>query len=220
MKILLALLVLVPQTGKKDLKRSCDRMERLKSYHFLVTLETNGEKKTIMEGDYFAPDAVHLKIGEVEAARKGDKTLVKKGDAWEEPKPRAGKKEPSELKLPHDWVRKMVEGIPELKREKSTKLDGVTVDIYVHSLLHGAARKAFEGGGMPLIGSGFDWSKTTNGALFYVDRSDLFRKVELRTKGIGLGRKPFSRVVEITFSNLNRVRCRLPKEVRRELGFK
>ena len=225
---LLLLLQLVPSEARqgrvegdsnKDLKDACARMDQLRSYHFTIKSLHEGEEKNSIEGEYVAPDLLHVRSDKSESVKKGDRKLVKEKDGeWKEPGPLARKLfDPAP---PHEWVRKLIEPCPPLKREKSTKIGAATVDIYVHSLGHESARKSFEAGGMPLIGSVADWSKTQNGLLFYIGRDDLVYKVELRLDGKSKDDKKIDRQVVIEFSDFGRAKPQIPEAAREKLGLK
>jgi hypothetical protein len=220
MKIALAaFLALLLQEANKDLKEACAKMEQVRSYHFTIKSLHEGEEKHSSEGEFVAPDLLHLRSEKSESVKKGDHRLVKEKDGdWKEPGPLARKLfDPT---APHEWVRKFVEQCPPLKREKSTKIGAVTVDIYVHSLGHESARKSFEGGGMPLIGSVADWSKTQNGMLFYIGRDDLIYKVEMRVDGKSKDDKKIDRQVIIEFSDFGKAKPQIPDAAREKLGLK
>ena len=220
MKIAFAgLLALLLQESNKDLKEACAKMDQVRSYHFTIKSLHEGEEKHASEGEYFSPDVLHTRSEKSESAKKGDRRLVKGRDGeWKEPGPLAGKLfDPAP---PHEWVRKLVEGCPPLKREKSTKIGSTTVDIYVHSLGHETARKSFEGGGMPLLGSVADWSKTQNGVLLYIGRDDLVYKVEYRLDGKSKDDKKIDRQVVIEFSDFGKAKLQIPEPAREKLGLK
>lgn len=215
-----ALLGLLFLQAPKDLKESSAAMEKLKSYRFTIKVTHKGEPRPGMEGEYFAPGVLHLRTEKGEFARHGDTRLVKRDGEWVEPARLPRKLEAQDAAMPHDWVRKIAEQCPALKKEKSAKIGAATVDIYVHSLAHDAARKSFEGGGMPLIGSVMDWSKTQNGVLFYIGRDDLVYKVEQRIDGRDRDDKKIDHLVVIEFSEFNKARSKLPPEVKAKLGIK
>ena len=200
MRILLALLVF--QTDdKKDLKVSAEKMAKVKSYQFRVALESGSEMST-HEGE-FADGTVHVKSEKGEAARHGDVRLFKpKGGDWKE-MARGGKREAE----PHEWIERIVALVPALKKERSDKVQGVTVDVYVYALEAAAAKKAFEVGGIgPLF---VDWTKTKNGILIYVGRADdLIYRVELRADA-----GKMSTGVTVDFSRFNQTKLSLPKEI-------
>src|SRR5262245_17213826 len=216
---LAAILALLLQDQNKDLKEACTRMDQVRSYHFTIKSLHEGEEKSAIEGEYVAPDLLHVRSEKSESVKKGERKLVKEKDGeWKEPGPLARKLfDPSP---PHEWVRKLVEPCPAPKKEKSTKIGSATVDIHVHSLAHESARKSFEAGGMPLIGSVADWSKTQNGVLFYVGRDDLFYKVELRLDGKSKDDKKIDRQVLIEFSDFGKAKPQIPDAAREKLGLK
>jgi len=214
--ILLALLL---QESNKDLKEACAKMDQVRSYHFTIKSLHEGEEKSSSEGEYVAPDLLHLRGERSESVKKGERRLIKERDGeWKEPGPLARKL--FDPVPPHDWVRKLVEPCPPLKKEKSTKIGSTTVDIYVHSLAHETARKSFEAGGMPLIGSVADWSKTQNGVLFYVGRDDLIYRVEFRVDGKAKDDKKIERQVIIEFSDFGKAKPQIPEPAREKLGLK
>lgn len=217
--VLGSLLLLLLQEANKDLKEAAARMDQLRSYHYTLKVLHEGEEKHSSEGEFFAPDVLHVRGEKSESVRKGDRKLVKdkEGD-WKEPGPLARKLlDPAP---PHELVRKLVEPCPPLKREKSTKIGSATVDIYVHSLGHESARKSFESGGLPLIGSVADWSKTQNGVLFYIGRDDLVYKVEFRMDGRSKDDKKIDRQIVIEFSDFGKAKLQVPEPVREKLGLK
>lgn len=212
------LLALLLQDQKKDLKEACGRTGQARSYHFTIKALHEGEEKFSIDGEFHAPDVLHVRGERTESVRKGDRKLVKDRDGeWKEPGPLA---RPGHPHPPHEWVQKIAENVPALKKEKSTKIGGVTVDVYVHSLANENARKAFEGGGLPLLGSVADWSKTQNGVLFYVGRDDLIYKVEQRADGRSKDDKKIDRQVIIEFSDFGKAKMQLPEAVREKLGLK
>ena len=103
---------------------------------------------------------------------------------------------------------------------RSDKIGAATVDVYVHSLGHESARKSFEGGGMPLIGSVADWSKTQNGMLFTIGRDDLIYRVEMRVDGKSKDDKKIDRQVIIEFSDFGKAKPQIPDAAREKLGLK
>lgn len=219
-------LALLAQGVPKELKKACDTMEKLPSYHFKITVVVEGEVKNTIEGEWFTGDAVHFRMEKGELAKKGDKKLVKSDAGWREPvagKGKGGRKmDAEEMVAPHDWARKLADACEGAKREKSVKVGAVTCDLYVHSLRHEAAKKGFEGGGMPLIGSMTDWSKAQNGVLFTVGRDDLFYKIEQRidTRGRGDTDTTADRIITMEFSEHGKARCLLPADVKEKLGIK
>lgn len=216
---MLALLVLVPQDEKKDLKEACAKMDKASSYHFAIKVALDGEEKLSVEGEYLAPSFLHTRTDRTESARNGATRLVKAKDGeWKEPGPLARRAD--DPPLPHEWVRRAVEHVPALKKEKSAKIGSVTVDLYVHSLSHEAARKAFEAGGLPLLGSAVDWSKTQNGLVYWVGRDDLVYRVEQRLDGRARDDQKIDKRVVLEFSEFGKAKCRLPEDVREKLGMK
>ena len=219
--LLIALVLLQQDDKKKDLKEACDKMDKLKSYHFSVKVTVGGEEKGTFEGEYFAPEAIHVRTEKGETARNGDKKMMKlKDEEWREAKKLPRKLEGDELTAPHEWVRKIAEMCPALKKEKSGKIGNVTVDIYVYTLAGDNAKKSFESAGMPLWGSMIDWTKTQNGVLFYVGRDDLVYKVEQRFDGKGKDDKKVENQVVIEFSDMGKAKCKLPDDVKEKLGIK
>jgi len=215
----LALLALLLQDTKKDLKEACGRMDQLKSYHFTLKSLHEGEEKFAIEGEYHAPAVLHIRSDRNETARNGEKKLVREKDGeWKEPGLLARKL--PEVPLPHEVLRKIVDQVPALKKEKSTKIGAVTVDIYVHSLANEGARKAFEAAAMPLLGSMADWTKTQNGILFYVGRDDLIYKVEQRLDGKTKDDKKIDHQLILEFGEMGRAKLQLPEAVKEKLGVK
>jgi len=220
MKIALAALAaLLLQDATRDMKDACAKMDQVRSYHYTIKALHEGEEKHSSEGEYQAPDLLHVRSERNETVKKGERKLLKEKDGeWKEPGPLMRKLiDPAP---PHEWVRKLLEPCPPLKKEKSTKIGSTTVDIYVHSLAHETARKSFEAGGMPLIGSVADWSKTQNGVLFYIGRDDLVYKVELRVDGHAKDDKKIDRQVIIEFSDFGRAKLQIPEAAREKLGLK
>lgn len=216
---LLLLLTLVGlQDQKKDLKAVNEKMAKLKSYHFSVKLIVDGADKLTLDGEYFAPEALHVRSDKTEVARNGDKKLVKgKDEEWKEPVKTRRKSEADDAAMPHEWVKKMSDECGLVKREKSDKIGNVTVDIYVGAPGGESAKKAAEGGGIPFIASIVDWTKTKNGILFSVGRDDLYYRVEQRFDSERPGGKSGSIVIE--FSEFDRAKCLLPDDVKKRLGM-
>jgi len=214
-----AALSLLLQDPKKDLKEACEKMAQVRSYHFTIKALHEGEEKLSVEGEYQAPDVLHVRGEKSETVKKGDRKLVKEKDGeWKEPGPLARKLfDPAP---PHEWVHKIVEQCPTLKKEKTTKIRAVTVDLYVHSLANEGARKAFEAGGLPLWGSMADWSKTQNGLIFSLGRDDLIYRVEQRVDGKAKDDKKIDHQVIIEFSEFGKAKLQLPEAVRDKLGLK
>jgi hypothetical protein len=211
MTILLAALLALQADDKKDLKPVVAKMDKLKSYRCVVTLDVGGEK-SVMEGEY-VDGTLHLRGPKSEIAQRGEKTLVKPKDGeWKEAK--RGK----DMKAPHEAVAKLADMVPVLKKEKSDHISGVTVDVYAYSLGADGARKAYEESGAG-IASAFaesfvDWTKTKNGILFYVGRNDdLFYRVQQRFQGRTKGAKELDNSVTIEFSRFNAAKLSLPKEI-------
>jgi hypothetical protein len=220
MRIALAsVLALLLQEANKDLKEAAAKMEQLRSYHYTMKVLHEGEEKHSSEGEFFAPDVLHVRSEKSESVKKGDRKLVKDKDGdWKEPGPLARKLfDPAP---PHELVRKLVDSCPPLKREKSTKIGAATVDVYVHSLGHESARKSFESGGLPLIGSVSDWSKTQNGVLFTIGRDDPVYKVEFRMDGKSKDDKKIDRQILIEFSDFGKAKLQVPEAAREKLGLK
>ena len=216
---LASVLALLLQDQKKDLKEACEKMNQLKSYHFTLKSLHEGEEKSSLEGEFHAPDILHVRSDKNETLKKGERRFAKEKDGeWKEQGPLARKL--FDPPPPHEWVHKIVEQCPTLKKEKSTKIEGVTVDIYVHSLANEGGRKAFEAGGMPLWGSLADWSKTKNGVLFYLGRDDLVYKVEQRLDGKSKDDKKIDHQVIMEFSEFGKAKLQVPDGVREKLGIK
>jgi hypothetical protein len=214
-----SLLALLLQEANKDLKEAAAKMEQLRSYHYTMKVLHEGEEKHSSEGESFAPDVLHVRGEKTESVKKGDRKLVKDKDGeWKESGPLARKLfDPAP---PHELVRKLIEQCPPLKKEKSTKIGSATVDLYVHSLGHESARKSFESGGLPLLGSVADWSKTQNGVLFYIGRDDLVYKVEFRMDGKAKDDKKIDRQIVIEFSDFGKAKSQIPEPAREKLGLK
>jgi len=212
----------VTQEMARELKPVCDNMDKVKSYHFVIKVIQDEKEKAFVEGEYFFSGAMHARMEKIEIAKAGDKRYIKKDGEWKKapsrPNPGKAAQREEDLSRPHEWARRIVGHCPEVKREKSTKIGAVPVDIYVHSLRLEAARKSFEGGGMPVIGSVIDWSKTKNGVLFYVGRDDLLYRVDQRLDGNG--DKKVDRELIIEFSEFNVAKCRLPDDLKENLGIK
>jgi hypothetical protein len=204
------------QDAKKDLREACDKMDKARSYRFSVKVTLGGEEKLSVEGEYAAPGLLHARSDKVETARFGEKKLVKRDGEWKEPGPLAQRQ--ADPPLPHEWVRKVAEQCPALKKEKSSKIGPVTVDLYVHALAFDAARKSYEAAGMPLWGALPDWSKTQNGVVFSVGRDDLFYRVEQRFDGRSKDDKKIENLIVIEFSDFGKARVDLPDDVRERLG--
>ncbi len=216
---LILLIGILPQDQKKDLKAVNEKMEKAKSYRFTLKVTVEKEEKLSLEGEFFAPDALHLRSDKGEFARKGDRKLSKaeNEDEWKEPRAKGRRGEVDEANMPHDWAIKMAEQAPIVKREKSDKIGAVTVDIYVYALGADGAKKAAEAGGHPFVASVVDWSKTKNGLLFSVGRDDLYYRVEQRFDSERPGGKSGTIVLE--FSDYGRAKCALPDEVKKRLGI-
>ncbi len=228
----MAILVMVAaslfaQEEKKDLKAVNESMAKLKSYHYTLTVTVNDEKKAAFEGEWFivseggradrverlGGDAIHSRWDGGEMARKGDVKLVKLKDGeWKEAKPGRKDEDPT---MPHEWAAKMSEHAGSIKREKSSKIGAVTVDIYVALPGGEGAKKAAEGGGLGLLPSLVDWTKSKNAILFSVGRDDLYRRVEQRFEVEG--KEPKKGAIVMEFSELNAAKCRLPDEVKKKL---
>lgn len=212
----LVVLALLPQDQKKDLKAVNEKMEKLKSYRFTIKAVVDGQEKLSLEGEYWSPDAIHIRSDKGEFAKKGDVKLQKTGDEeWKEPGKLRKKLDTADTTMPHEWVAKMAADAGAIKREKSDKIGNVTVDIYVWSPAADQFQRAVEGGGHPIFGSLADWTKTKNGILFYVGRDDLYHRVEQRFDS---ERKSGSIVIE--FSEFGRAKCSLPDDVKTKLGIK
>lgn len=219
MKLALLLLCLVQDAQMKDLKQACDRMDKLQSYHFKIHVLVGPAEPTVIEGEFVAPSLLHLRSEKFEAAFNGAKKLLKlEGADWAEPAGRGGRRNRLQDAVPpHQWVRKIVEKCPTLKREKSAKIGSTTVDIYVHSLSMNEARDSLEAAGMPFWASLADWSKTKNGVLFYVGRDDLVYKVEQRFQGANRDGRKLDNTITLEFSEWNRAKVRLPDDVKARL---
>jgi hypothetical protein len=214
-----ALVALLLQDQKKDLKEACEKMNQLKSYHFTMKSLHEGEEKFSMEGEFHAPDILHIRSDKSETAKKGDRRFAKEKDGeWKEQGPLARKL--FDPPPPHEWVHKIVEQCPTLRKEKSTKIGAVTVDLYVHSLANEAARKSYESAGMPLWGSLADWSKTQNGVIFSLGRDDLVYRVEQRFDGKSKDDKKIDHQVILEFSDFGKAKLQIPEAVREKLGVK
>ena len=102
-----------------------------------------------------------------------------------------------------------------IKREKSSKIGTVAVDIYVAVPGGDAAKKAAESGGLGLLPSLVDWTKSKNAILFSVGRDDLYRRVEQKFEVEG--KDPRKGTIVIEFSELNAAKCRLPDDLKKKL---
>jgi hypothetical protein len=215
----LILLLALPQDSKKDLREACAAMDQAKSYRFSIRLTVGGEERLSVTGEYEAPGLIHTKSERSETARNGDRKLTKGKDGeWKEPGPLARRLD--DPPLPHEWVRKLAEQCPALKKEKSSKIGATTVDLYVHSLAHDAARKSYESAGLPLWAAAPDWSKTQNGLVFFVGRDDLIHRVEQRFDGRGKDDQKIDNRIVIEFSEFGKAKVSLPEDVRAKLGTK
>jgi hypothetical protein len=212
MAILVMLMGLL-QDEKRDLKAVNEAMAKLKNYHYTLTVTVNDEKKAAFEGEWMGGDSIHSRWDGGEMARKGDVKLVKLKDGeWKEAKPGRKDDDPT---MPHEWAARMAEHAGAIKREKSSKIGAVTVDLYVALPGGEAAKKAAEGGGLGLLPSLVDWTKSKNAILFSVGRDDLYRRVEQRFEVEG--KEPKKGAIVMEFSELNAAKCRLPDEVRKKL---
>ncbi len=211
--VIAALALLVLQDQKKDLKPVNENMAKLKTYHFTLKIDFAGETKLSMDGEMLASDAVHIRMDKLEVARKGDKKLLKSGDEWKEP-PKKRDKDNDDMTMPHEWAKKMSDSCGLVKREKSDKIGQTTVDIYVGLPGADEAKKAAEGGGIPLLASLIDWTKAKNAMQFAVGRDDLFYRAEQKFEAVG---KSGSVVIE--FSEFNKAQCKLPDDVKEKLGI-
>jgi hypothetical protein len=202
------------QDQKKDLKAVNEKMAKVKSYHFTIKAVSDGQEKLALEGEYFAPDAIHIRSDKGEFASKGDVKLQKTGDEeWKEPGKLRKKLEAADTTMPHEWVAKMADEAGAIKREKSDKIGSVTVDLYVAAPGGDAAKRAASG--HPLWASVVDWTKAENAIIFSVGRDDLYYRVEQR---YDLAKKNGS--ITIEFSDFGRAKCTLPEDVKTKLGIK
>jgi hypothetical protein len=215
MRILL-LLLLVQADDKKDLTAVVARMNALKSYRCVLTFESAG-KKNVVEV-VWADGFLHYKSEDGELARNDSTAFVKKDGEWREIK-----RAPEKAKAPHETVEKLVDLVPALKKEKSDKVAGVTVDVYAYALGPAEAAKAYEDAGKGIAStwhdSFVDWTKTKNGVVFWVGRrDDLVYKLEQRfagrTKGSG---KESEHVLTMEFSLFNAAKHSLPDDVKARL---
>jgi hypothetical protein len=200
------------QDQKKDLKDVNEKMAKLKSYHFKVTVTLADEVKLAYEGEFFAPGLTHARFEKAEVARHGEKRMVKKDGEWKEAK--LGRREEADPTLPHEWAAKMAEECGAVKREKSTKLGSTTADIYVGAPGGEAAKRLAEHGGSLLAGL-VDWTKARNAILFYVGRDDRYHRIEQRFEG---GRKEDkSGTIVMEFAEFDSAKSKLPEDVRKKL---
>lgn len=215
------LLLLGMQDVAGELARACERTGKLASYRFSLKITQAGEEKQAFEGEAFGGDAVHLRSERGESARGTGKKLVKRaGEEWTEAGPLAKRLESDDPALPHDWAAKLAALAADAKKEKSAKIGAATVDVWVHSLAHERARESLEAGGLPLWGSVADWSKTSNGVLFYVGRDGLLYRVEQRFNGRTKDGKKLETSIVLEFSEHGKAPCRLPPEIREKIGIR
>jgi hypothetical protein len=213
---LLALAALL-QEGRSEIVQSCEALSKVPSYHFTVKITHAGEERSL-EGEVFKGEAIHLRSDRVESARSGAKRMVKPaGGDWKEPPVRRA--DADEPTMPHEWAAKLASLSADAKKEKSTKIGNATVDVWVHSLAREKARESLEAGGMPLWGSLTDWTKTSNGILFYVGRDRVLYRIEQRFDGKTKDGKKLENSIVLEFSDLGKAACRLPAEIREKIGI-
>ena len=219
-----AAMILAPvlaRDPKKDILEACDRMDRVPSYHFSVKIVQGGKEKGSFEGEVFSQGVFHVRSEKGESLRAGDRRFLKARDGeWKEVPVRSRGGETPEVNHPHDWARKVAAQCPVLKKEKSSRIGPVTVDIYVCSLRHDAARKSLEAGGMPLWANAADWTKTENGVLFYLGRDNLLYRLEQRFDGRSTDDQKIDNFISIEFSDFGKARCRLPDDLKEKIGLK
>ncbi len=192
------------------------KMKDVSSYQYRVTAIA-GKDKRIYQGEY-ADATLHTVTPEAEYAISKTKRLTQpKGGEWEQlPRLRA-----RAIHAPHEWVAQLAALSPNLKKVRSDKVQGVTVDVWVYDLETAVAQKAMAISGLPgmaeLLGLS-DGTKTKNGLLYYVGRADkLVYRVELRADA-EVNQAPVQKIVTLDFTMFNRAKLILPPKVLEMLG--
>ena len=84
MAILIYLILFIASTVAQDrttaVTAACDRMEKLKSYHFAITVKIGDTVKPVSEEEVFTADVAHVRSKGVGTARKGDVSFMKLGE--------------------------------------------------------------------------------------------------------------------------------------------
>ena len=100
------------------------------------------------------------------------------------------------------------------KKERSAKVNGKTVDVYVNNLPREKARKALESNGQGFGAARLDFTPTKTGLMFHVGRWDgiLYRVEQIYSVGKS-GREDDDVKIQIDFLKVGK--SKLPAEVRK-----